>query len=296
MSWIAFTLLGGGIWTVVNIIDKHIIGHEFRDPILAIVTKSYVIFTVFLGATLISGSPIMLGWDAVIPSFLAGAFSSLGIFCYYTSLRKGEVSKVVPIFSTAPLFTLALGAVFLGERFTSLTYLGIALIVIGAITISAKRVRHHLSLDKVAAYAIGVAAITSVRSILVKVATEGGTIWPVLFWIGLGSALTITPVLIIHFSHIKVRSKKRFRLGLEHLIVLDFFDALGFLCLMIAVGLGPVSLVTAILHTKPLMVFVLATILGIFFPKYLKEKFTPRILAQKIVGTLLIVGGALLVI
>jgi uncharacterized membrane protein len=296
MSWIIFTLLAGFIWTIVNILDKHIIGHECRDPIVAIVIKSYTLFAVFAIASFLSGSDIMIPGPFIWISLLAGVFLSAGIYFYYSAIRKADLSKVVPVFSTAPLFTLILGALFLGERFELLTYLGIAFIVIGAITISARHLRHHLTFDRAALLALGVAAASAIRAVLVKYPAEQVTIWPLLFWIGLGSVIVATPLLIEHYGHIKIHSKKRFLHGVEHLIYTDVLDAIGFLCLMIAIGMGPVSLVTAILHTKPLMVFVMATVLSVFWPKFLHERMTRRIMAKRIVGTLLIVGGALLVI
>lgn len=296
MTWIFFTLLAGFIWTVVNIFDKHIIGHECRDPIVAIVVKSYTLFTVFAIAAFLSGASIAIPEPLVWISLITGAVLSTGIYFYYASIRRADVSKVVPIFSTAPLFTLLLGAVFLGERFTLLIYIGIALIVIGAITISAKHLRHHITFDRAALLALCVAGTSAIRSVLIKYQTDQVTIWPLLFWIGLGCMIVATPLLIEHWSHIKIHSKKHFQHGVKYLIITDIFDALGCLSLMIAISLGPVSLVTAILHTKPLIVFVTATVLSVFWPKFLHERMTPRILAKKIVGTLLIVGGALLVI
>jgi uncharacterized membrane protein len=296
MTWLVFALLAACIWTVVNVVDKYVIGHEFRDPVVAIVLKSYVTFLVFACASAFSGSDIAIGGRFILPSMLAGACVSACIYFYYSSLRNGDMSKVVPLFSAAPLFTLLLGAVFLGERFAPLTYAGIILIVLGAVTISARHLRHHITFDRAALFALGVAATSSIRSVLVKAPADETTIWPLLFWIGLGSAITATPMLIAHFGHIKIHSKKRFRAGLEHLVIVDLFDALGFLCLMIAIGLGPVSLVIAILHTKPLLVFTIAVMLSVFKPKFLHERLTPRILAKKMIGTLLIVGGALLVI
>lgn len=295
MSWLLFTLLAGILWTIVNVVDKHIIGHEFRDPILAIVLKSFVIFVVFTCTTLIVGQPVMIGRTLIILGIVIGILVSAGVYFYYGSLNKGDVSKVVPIFSTAPLFTLLLGAIFLGERFAIPTYFGIILIVFGAITISAKHMKHRFALETATLFAAGVAVTSAVRSMLVKMATQEVTIWQILFWIGIGMLLVAIPMFIWHYHHIKIQSKKRFRHAVEHLLVVDFFDALGFLFLMIAISLGPVSLVTAILHTKPLLVFIIATTLSVFFPSYLHERMTASVLAQKVAGTLLIVGGALLV-
>lgn len=296
MSWIFLALLSGFIWTVVNIIDKHIIGHECRDPIVAIVIKSYTLFSVFAIITFLSGADIMISGPLIWITLVAGATLSAGIYFYYSSIRKADISKVVPIFSTAPIFTVILGALFLGERFELLTYFGVAFIVIGAITISTKHLRHHITFDRAALLALGVAVVGAIRSVLVKYTADITTIWPLLFWIGLGSAIVATPILIEHYGHIKIHSKKRFRMGIKHLILVDILDASAYLVFYIAISLGPVSLVTAILHTKPLMVFVSATVLSIFLPKFLHERMTPRILTKRIVGTLLIVGGALLVI
>jgi uncharacterized membrane protein len=73
MTWLAFTLLAAFIWTVVNIVDKHVIGHEFRDPVVAIVLKSYVAFIVFACASALSGADIAVGGRLILPSMLAGA-------------------------------------------------------------------------------------------------------------------------------------------------------------------------------------------------------------------------------
>jgi drug/metabolite transporter (DMT)-like permease len=238
----------------------------------------------------------LVGSIFIWTSIIAGALLSATFYFYYASIRASDVSTVVPVFSTAPLFTLLFGFLFLGERFGLSAYIGIACIVLGAVTISAKHLRRHLTFDRAALLAFGVAIASAARSALIKYPAEQTTIWPLLFWIGLGSALAATPIFIWHYGHINIHSKRRFRIGMEHLLIIDLFDALALLSLMIAIGLGPVSLVTAILHTKPLIIFVTATVLSVFFPRYLHERITTRILSKKIAGTLLIIMGAMLIV
>lgn len=329
MSWIIFTLLTAVIWSFVNIVDKHVIGHEFRDPIVATVLKNAVMFAVLTLATIIAGQGVNTNPLDIILLMIAGALVSSIVYYYYRSLSSSDVSNVVPVFSTRALFTLVLGAAFLGERFETLTYAGIFLLVLGAVMISVKsNGNKRFTLNVAIGSALLVAVFAAIRSVLVKFVVEVQPVWPFLFWIGLGMALTTVPILMSHHRHVKAQMKKRLeadirppvlqrfailiskvkllfhakkpiltpaQVGIEHLVVNDVFDSLGYLSLLIAISLGPVTLVNAVLETRPLMVFILATLLSVFYPSYLKEELTVQALAKKFVGTLLVIGGVILV-
>jgi uncharacterized membrane protein len=154
----------------------------------------------------------------------------------------------------------------------------------------------RFKLNHAALLAVGVAFFSSIRSTLVKEPANEITIWPMLFWIGLGCAVTSAPFLIIHYARIESFHERLARKGIRHFIIGDVLDALGSLCLFIAIGLGPVSLVAAIVHAKAFIVFLVALIGSAFFPSLVSEPLSRNILAKKALGTLVIVFGVLMIL
>jgi bacterial/archaeal transporter family protein len=67
---------------------------------------------------------------------LSGAATGLSWLCYFRALQLGQASQVAPIDKLSVVFTLALAALFLGEKLTWHEWLGGGLIVAGAVVIA----------------------------------------------------------------------------------------------------------------------------------------------------------------
>ncbi len=296
MSWIFFAFAAGILWTIVNIIDKYIIGHEYHDAVVATVVKSLIAFIIFSAASFFSGMDLELPLASITIAMISGAALSIAILFYYKSLQTGDISTVTPIFATTPLFVLLIGSIFLGERFHFSAYVGVISIAIGAAIMGMERKDHHFKLNAAVLLAVGVAFFSSIRTVLIKGPADEFTIWPLLFWIGLGSAIASLPLLVIHYPRIESFHERLARKGIKHLLVGDVLDALGTLCLFIAIGLGPVSLVSAIVHAKAFIIFLVALIGSAFFPSLITEPLSRQVLAKKALGTLVIVFGVLMIL
>lgn len=290
-TWIVFALIAALAWTIVNLADKYIIGHECRDPLIATATLSVINLAVFSGAALFSNTPILGKPTLIFFGLIIGALVTGTNYLYYQSLSNGDVSKAVPIFSTTPLFTLLLSAVFLNETLGVSGYVGVFLITIGAITISMKYGNHRLRMEPAILFAIGVAAASALRAVLFKGASIHGSLWELLFWIGLGAFITAIPLILLHIQEFNRFKENLFRKGFEHFLLVDTGNSLGFIALFIALASGPATLVTAILHVKPLLVFLLALFIDARWPSFLQEKMTKQIVLQKTIGTILIIVG-----
>jgi uncharacterized membrane protein len=296
MTWAIFALIAGVLWSIVSIFEKHIIGHEYHDPIAATVIKSYVIFALFSCGSFFAGKGITNDLSLIFTSLLGGIALSIAIFFYYKSLVGGDISRVVPVFSTAPFFTLILAGIFLHEQFAMIAYAGVFAIAAGSMIMGMEESQRNIKIDHAVLMALGVAFFSSLRTVLMKNPVDAVSVWPLLFWIGLGGLAFATPMLIVHYHRIEAYNEKQARRGLSHFVVADIMDALGHLSLFIAIGLGSVSLVTAILHTKSLIIFIAASIVGAIWPNFINEKISRPILAKKAAGTALIIFGALLIV
>lgn len=289
-QWFTLALLTAVIWTIVDLFDKYVIDHELRDPILATIFNGVGIFIIF---TIISSFFGMddLPLSIIILAVIAGALYSAAILLYFEGMRKEDVSLAAPLLSTAPLFVLMFATFFLDERFTTMKYVGIFLIVAGAMLISFKSLKGKDILNHSAGLVIGAAAMVGLRNTLMKHVTLVASVWSVLFWVGVGGMLMTLLIFAMHHPHIK----RRWNLGIRHLLIIGAFSATGYFFLTLAIASGPASLVSAIIATKPLLVFLVATTISIIYPRFISEKITKGILLQKSVATILIVlGGVLL--
>jgi len=289
MLWIFLSILAALLWTIVNIIDKYIIS-EVRDPILATVISGISTFLLFEIASLSFGD-IFLNYYTVLISILAGVVYNLAVWLYYSAMNKEEVSRIIPIISTTPIFVLIFGFIFLGEKFALTTYLGVILIVVGAVLISIKKT-YKIEFSTAFLIAISAAIFFSLRNVLIKFATLQASIWSIFFWVGVGGGITSVFLFSLHRPHIRKKDKSK----IKYLLLVGGLTAIGFFVFTLAVSVGPVSLVSALVETQPLFVFLSATILSVFYPKILKEKITKIIILQKMVAITMIIIGCILIV
>ena len=139
MSWIPLVTIAALIWALTNIVDKTMLEKYIKSP--------YVPFIISVLVSVIAGSTILIVMQSKIPFInaitiiIAGVFYSLGTFLYFKSIQKDDVSSIVPFFQLTPLILLLFGAFFLEEVLLGVQYVGIFLLVGGAILISLKNVQ-----------------------------------------------------------------------------------------------------------------------------------------------------------
>jgi transporter family protein len=64
---------------------------------------------------------------------ISGAGLALGLLFYYMALEKGEVSIVVPLTAIYPIVSVLLGCIILKEKPSTLQWIGVFLVVAGAV-------------------------------------------------------------------------------------------------------------------------------------------------------------------
>ena len=121
------------LWGTTPIIEK--IGLAKVDPLIgvtirsAIVTVGLFILTFLLG----KGKALMeVDGKGFLIFGTSGVMAGLlGMWTYYTALKIGPTSKIVPISACYPLITAILSVLILKEGLTLLRVIGTTLIVIG---------------------------------------------------------------------------------------------------------------------------------------------------------------------
>ncbi len=291
--WIILTLVAAILWALVGLLDKFIVSHELRDPLLATVISGIAASLVFLTITLFLRPPLLIPVHLILIILFGGVFYTLAMYFYFSAVKKAEISRVISFLSMTPIFVLFFAFVFLGERLSSLNYFGIILLVFGSFLISLKK-NHNSEYKIVKAFFIVLFAslFMSLRDITMKFASLNVSIWSAFFWLGIGTCLTSLFLLGKHHPHLKKKAVK----GVEHLFFGRIISSFAVLIFLFAVSLTSVSLVSALAKIQILLVFVGTLILSRFHPHILKEKITISIIIQKIVAIIAILAGAFLII
>ena len=286
MLWLIFSLSALFLWAIVNILDKHVLSTELKDPRLSTAVVGLVTYGLFFVLSIFYGD-FKITNSALMAVVLTGALVyPLAIWLYYYVMRKMEVSRFVPILSLEPLLIAVLVFTFLGERLNEMTYGAIVVMVLGAILVSWKRGRKHGALLTF----IGVLAMAlfSLRNVLLDYAFIGNGYWAVMFWFSLSGFIACLILFAFSYRHLHGEPAE----GARHLVLSGFLSALGLLAFAKAMTLGSVTLSTAILSTKPLLVFLMVTILSFVSPRFVRESHDRKQILQKFIGTVLILLGS----
>lgn len=140
-----FALLAAVAWAAGSYFNKKGMQNANLDPKLALAIRAVasaliiVVIAIPLYGQLATAAQSSIGRKGLLQILLvegivAGLF---GMLFYYTALRQGDLSKVMPIAFTAPLFGFILGVMYGGETFTLIKAAGAGLTLAGIILLTA---------------------------------------------------------------------------------------------------------------------------------------------------------------
>jgi transporter family protein len=264
-----------------------------RQPIIPVIILGVVGLIASIIVYFIYGFSY-LSCSNVFLAFVAGIFYILMSIFYFKAVKIEEISRVSPLFYLSPLFILILAAIFLGEVFTPLKYLGIFLLVIGAILISSKNLS-KISLGK-AFWWMTLSALTlAINQLLTKYLLNFADYWTIFAYIRVGAAIGLIPIVYIYLPELVDtvrRHGKRVAIVISANETLNLF---GVLFITIAVSIGYVTLANALSSIQPFFVLLFAVILSMFYPSILKEEISKSVISLKLLAIALMFIGAILI-
>lgn len=293
MSWILFSILAAVCWATVNTVDKYVLTKLVRQPFVPIIILGLVGLIVAIIIYLIYGfSPF--SYFNIFLAFLVGTSHILMTFFYFKAVQIEEISRVSPLFYLSPLFILILAAIFLGEVFTPLKYLGIFLLIIGAILISLRKPT-EIRLGKAFRWMILSAFTLAVSQILTKHLLNLADFWTVFGYSRIGEAIGLIPVAYIYFPELINNIREHGKKVIAIISINEVINFSGVLFITFAVSIGYVTLVNALASAQQFFVLLFATSLSIFYPSILKEELSKSVVSLKILAIILMFTGAILI-
>lgn len=132
--WILFAVGSAVFAALTSILAK--IGIENVNSNLATAIRTCVVLVMAWLMVFITdgqGGITNIGKKSWIFLILSGLATGASWLCYYKALQIGEASKVVPVDKMSTVLTLILAFVFLHEKFTIKSAVGIVLITLGTL-------------------------------------------------------------------------------------------------------------------------------------------------------------------
>ncbi len=294
IMWIFFSVLSVLCFATVNIIDKYVLTKWIRQPLVLVVIlglfnwMSATVIYFIRGFSYLSSFNILLNLIAGTSSLLAGLF-------YFKALKVEEVSRVTPLFYLSTLFISLFAAIFLGEVFTPLKYLGIFLLVFGAIFVSSK---NPLKLSFSKALPLMLLSVTagSASSLLVKYLLNFTDYWTVFSYLRIGGGIVSIPIAYIYLPSLISAAKKY---GKRFIVVITINGLMGLsamLFFVIAISLGYVTLVSAIAGIQPFFILLFTVTLTMFFPSIIKEEIKRSVVFVKLLAIITMFIGVILIV
>ncbi|MBI4200949.1 MAG: EamA family transporter [Chloroflexi bacterium] len=293
MGWAPLAVLSAALFGMASFLVKLVVGRQVPNP------RTFYLITGVLN--MLIGMFALLVWPlapgaslvAVVQAAAAGLVQSAGLMLFWLALRTEEVSRVDPITQTFPIFVAILASTFLGESLGPREWSGILATVAGAVLISARRMPGGEVLLSRPLLLLGIASLsTAVAQTLSKPALSELSKWNVL---GI-----FFPCLSVGFFTVSLRRsclQEAYAIVSEKprsLLWVGSQAAVGLAAVLFqfaAIAVGPVSLVSTVIATRPFFVFVWAMLSSWLTPHLLREPLSPRILAVKLAAIAMIVGG-----
>jgi drug/metabolite transporter (DMT)-like permease len=296
VDWLILSVVASMLWALGTIIDKVILTKHMQDPVsyqlLYVATELPVLLLLLLFTNVSFAFP----WFAL--GIIAGLSHYLGLFLYFKAMMIEEASRVISLFYIGPIFTLILAAILLKESLTSSMYAGVLLLVLGAISISYKKIEGK---GTVISPALGLlllcSFILSVYEVLTKYVLGSFDLISFLFWEFVGFLV----IAFLTFNSPRIRRnfftavKGMSRPVLFWRFVNTYMSLTALILYFAAMSVGLASLVSGATSFEPFFVLVFALLFSFLVPHVLKEDIGGRALAMKALAVALIVAGAWLI-
>lgn len=129
MTWYLLALMAAFVLGIYSIIEKR--GLRKADPLSFLIISSFIIsllsFPVFFTRDVFIFTNIEM-----LLIFIKSFFAALFFLFIAKALDKMEISEFAPFLSFSPLIVLILSFIFLGEKISTLAFIGFILIISGA--------------------------------------------------------------------------------------------------------------------------------------------------------------------
>ena len=294
MHWAIPSMGSSILFAVVSVFDKRILAAHVRS-----LPSFYFVFgclqvLIGIGAAFVRPWEGAASTSAMVAALVNGLLWGVGLALFFYGIQRLEVSRVVPVFHTFPVSTARMAVFLLDEKLLLVHWLAILVVVAGAGSLALEQGSEKGRSGRALAYLLVFLAsvLTGAGTVTNKMALEGMDFWNVfaLRQMLLGGVVllaSLRPGILA-----QVREQLADRRGTTFIVlnegVLAFF---AIYVTLVALDLGPASLVATVMATRPFFVLVFSALLSTRLWHVLDEPLSRDTIVLKSVSTAMIVGG-----
>ena len=291
--WVLLALGSAVCFGFVSVVDKRLLYHHLPGVSVLYLWIALVL-TVYAAAVLAAtGIPEGVATPPLAVALASGLATGVGLALMFLGLKLEEASRAIAITQIYPVFVAVLAVLFLGETLAPLQWAAIGLVVLGAMLISlrgdapggALRPTRGTPVLVGGGFGLGLGFFAA------KFALEGLPVATVFALQQLGVSLVFALFARPRVWRQLFHTLKQRNSLLLLLVGEGFLPIVAIVLGLWAISLGPVSLVTAFLATRPLFLFLLATLLSSSRWQLMEESLSRKSLALKFVSIVMIVAG-----
>jgi len=293
VSWVNTAILSAAVLGVVNIIDSHLLSK--RMPSLRAFLLPLGIIHLIYSLVLFSLFPLPegAGIRPLLVAIASGMLRGIAATSMLYTMKSEEVSRVIPVVYTYPVFVAIMATLLLGETLYYLEWLAIIIVVAGAVMISVRQgpTGSAIWLGKPLLFLFASSLLMAMADIASKYALAYISFWNMFclsaFCIsGIFMLVSIRPHTLRQLINMKQRNS-----ALALLAFNETLAPIGIVLMFWALERGPVSLVSTIVGSRPIFVVMFALTLSRILPMFIEWRPGQGMLVLRLMATAMIVGG-----
>jgi drug/metabolite transporter (DMT)-like permease len=298
MSWASIAILSAAIYGIITTIDSHLISKRMPSLRAFLLPISVIHLLYGLLFFYLFPFPENIGLWPLTVAFGSSIIRIAGATIMIYLLKKEEISRVVPVVYTYPIFVALIAVPLLGESISPLQWLSVVIVVAGAVIVSFKQNPFGNAVwpGKPFLALVGASLLLAMADITSKYALTYFSFWN-MFSV---NAFSIFGVFFVFSMRPHVMRQLR---DMNHrnrsLGLMAFNETLTPIALtgsFWALSRGPVSLVSTIISSRPIFVVIYALILNYTLPRFLVKSTTSKtMLVFRLIATAMIVGGIFII-
>ncbi len=286
MLWLYLALLAYFVNAIAFIIDKHLLASSIPKP-----------FAYAFGVSILSVLALILipfgvlwpGFSYFWIAFASGGIFFLALVFLYKAIRLSDVSVATTNVATiSAISTYLFSILILSDRLTSNHELAFVLLVSGIVSLG-------LVKKEIFKYSVLAGILMGLSIVLLKWVFNSSDFINGIFWTRIGFIGSALAVLISQSARKEIYSSLHNapRSSLFLFVLNKIIAGTGFIVFYLAISLGNVSLISALLGVQFVFIFVLALIFRQKIPG-VSENVKGKILLGKFIGIALIGFGFLM--
>ncbi len=297
IDWVTAAVLSAAILGMVHVIDSHLISKRMPSLRAYLLLVGVLIFSISIAMAFLFPLPPNIGAWPLSVAVLSGMARAASVIIMLYLMKKEEVSLVIPVTNTYPIFVALIAIPTLNETVSYLQWLAIIIVVLGVLlaSIRLETGARITWLRKPLLLLLASSILWAVSDVMTKYALEYVSAWN-MYWIShliLPLAFFSVSLRPSVFKEIWNHDKRN-----SSFIMVTLNETVAVTALILffwSMQKGPVSLVSAIYSSRPLFVFLYAVVISRFSNMLLERESTGGSLLLRFVAIAMIVGGIVII-